>query len=46
MDTTQLPHRTYHHLLPDGKIYDELVCADFLHVINEPDLQGVACDEK
>ncbi len=46
-DTTQLPHRTYyHHLLaPDGKIYvTNWFSADFLHVINEPDLQGVACD--
>jgi hypothetical protein len=46
-DTTQFPHRTYyqHLLAPDGKIYvTNWFSADFLHVINEPDLQGAACD--
>ncbi len=46
-DTTILPHRTYfHHLLaPDGKIYiTNGFSLDYLHVINEPDFQGLSCD--
>jgi len=46
-DTTLLPHRTYfHHLLaPDGTIYvSNWSSADFLHVINDPDQQGLACN--
>lgn len=46
-DTTQFPHRTYyHHLLgPDGKVYvTNWFSADFIHVINDPDIQGQACN--
>ncbi|MBI3883504.1 MAG: T9SS type A sorting domain-containing protein, partial [Sphingobacteriales bacterium] len=46
-DTTQTPKREFYHqyLAPDGKIYiTNWFSALFMHVMNNPDSQGVACN--